>query len=299
MHRTVALWLLAIPCLAFAQDRAALASDPATGFEQIRQAMKWDEPADPVKIVGPLYYVGTRGLSAWLITTPEGHIVLNSGMPGSGPLIEASIRKLGMKPEDIEMLLTGHAHVDHVGGHAYLQRLSGARVAAIAEEVDLLQSGGKLDFHYAGIPAFAFEPVKVDRVFRDGEVIELGGVVLTARLTPGHTKGSTTYSMELVDGGKSYTVVFPDGTSINPGYRLGKNPSYPGIADDYRRTFAVLESLRPDIWLTPHPEVCAFEAKRARAATEGVAAWVDPDGYRKFVAATRAKFETALGSEAP
>jgi metallo-beta-lactamase class B len=299
MHRTVALWLLAIPCLAFAQDRAALASDPAAGLEQIRQAMKWDEPADPVKIVGPLYYVGTRGLSAWLITTPEGHIVLNSGMPGSGPMIEASIRKLGLQPEDIEILLTGHAHVDHVGGHAFLQKLPGARVAMMAEEVALLESGGKLDFRYGGIPAFAFEPVQVGQVLHDGDAIRLGGVTLTARRTPGHTRGSSTYVMEVTEAGKTYTVVFPDGTSVNPGYRLVKDPSYPGIADDYRRTFEVLESLRPDIWLTPHPEVFAFEAKRARAAREGVAAWVDPDGYRKFVAAARAKFEAALESEAP
>jgi metallo-beta-lactamase class B len=296
-HAVALALLLAIPAVALAQDRAALANDPAAGLTRLQKTLKWDEPAGPVRIAGPLYFVGTRGLSAWLITTSEGLIVVNTGMPGSGPQIEASIRKLGMDPEDIEILLTCHAHVDHVGGHAYLQKLSGARVAMMAEEAPLMESGGKLDFRYGGIPAFAFEPVKVGQVLHDGDAIALGGVTLTARRTPGHTKGSTTYVMDVVEGGKTYTVVFPDGTSVNPGYRLGKDPSYPGIADDYRRTFRVLESLAPDIWLAPHPEVFDFEHKRARATTEGVAAWVDPDGYRKFVAATRAKFEAALEAE--
>jgi metallo-beta-lactamase class B len=295
---SLALLLFAIPAFAPAQDRAgSLASDPAEGLARLRETLKWHVPAEPVKIAGPLYSVGTRGLGAWLIATREGLIVLNTGMPGSGPLIEASIRKLGMDPEEIEILLTCHAHVDHAGGLAYLQKLSGARVAMMAEEAPLMESGGKLDFRYGGIPAFAFEPVKVGQRLHDGDAIALGGVTLTARRTPGHTKGSTTYVMDVVEGAETYTVVFPDGTSVNPGYRLVKNPSYPGIADDYRRTFQVLDSLAPDIWLAPHPEVFDFEGKRARATTEGVAAWVDPDGYRRFVAATRAKFEAALEAE--
>src|SRR5262245_19609246 len=172
--------LLAAPHFSLAQD--------AEGLARTRKALKFDEPAEPVHIAGPLYFVGTQGLGVWLFATPEGLIVLNSGMPGSGPLIEASIRKLGMKPEDIEILLATHAHVDHVGGHAYLQKLSGARVAMIAEETKLMESGGKLDFRYGEVPEFAFEPVKVAQPFKDGDVIRLGDVALTARLTPGHTK---------------------------------------------------------------------------------------------------------------
>lgn len=289
--------LLAPTALTRAQDAKAPAQDPGFSLTAAAKALKWNEPAEPLKVVGPVHFVGTQGLSAWLIATPEGHILLNTGMPGSGPLIAASIRRLGFKPEDVKVLLAGHAHVDHVGGHAYLQTLSGARVATMAREVDLIQSGGKLDFHYGARPEFAFDPVKVGQVLHDGETLSLGGVTLTALLTPGHTKGTTTFTTKVVDGGKAYTVVFPDGTSVNPGYRLVKDPSYPGIADDYRRTFRVLEGLEPDIWLSAHTDVFDLAGKRARAAREGVAAWVDPDGFRKFVAAVRAKFEAALPKE--
>ena len=139
-------------------------------------------------------------------------------------MIEKSIAKLGFKPQDVKILLTGHAHIDHCGSTAYLKRNTGAQVAMIDAEVPLIESGGKTDFHYGAVPEFAFEPVKVDRVFRDGETIKLGDVAITALLTPGHTKGSTTFVMNVVDGGKSYTVVFPDGTSVNPGYRVMNGP---------------------------------------------------------------------------
>ncbi len=289
--------LLTVPILSRAQDAEELANNPPLFLATAEKALKWNEPADPAHIVGPVYFVGTKGLAAYLITTTKGHILVNTAMPTTGPMIADSIRKLGFKPEDVKILLAGHAHIDHVGGHAYIQKLSGARVAMIAEEVDLIQSGGKLDFHYGVYPEFAFEPVKVGRVFHDGDTITLGDVALTARLTPGHTRGSTTFLMKASDGGKPYTVVFPNGTSINPGYRLVRDPSYPGIADDYRRTFAVLEKLEPDIWLDAHTDVFDFEGKRARAKKEGAAAWVDPEGYRKWLAGVREKFDRTLKSE--
>jgi metallo-beta-lactamase class B len=289
--------LLSIPEITLAQDPVALARDPALFLNTAQKMFKWNEPAEPTRIVGPLYFVGTKGLGVYLVTTSEGHILINTGMPGSGPMIADSIRKLGFKPEDIKIMLAGHAHVDHVGGHAYVQKFSGARTAMIAEEVDLIQSGGKLDFHYGAYREFAFDPVKVDQVLHDGDTIKLGDVAVTARLTPGHTKGSTTFITNLVDQGKVYTVVLPTGTSINPGYRLVKDPSYPGIADDYRRTFHVLEMLKPDIWLEAHTDAFNFEAKRLRAEKEGVRAWVDPEGYRKHVVAVREKFEATVNAE--
>jgi metallo-beta-lactamase class B len=257
----------------------------------------WTEPAEPVKVVGPIYFVGTRGLGVWLITTSEGNILLNSGMPGSGPMIEASIRKLGFKPEDTRLMLTCHAHIDHVGGHAYFKNISGAKVVMMDKEVELIQSGGKTDFNYGTVSEFAFVPVEVDRVVRDGEAVRLGDVTLKALLTPGHTRGSTTWVATVTDHGKRYSVAFPDGTSVNPGYRLINDPSYPGIADDYRRTFRVLDALKPDIWLTPHTEMINFEAKRQRAIKMGAAAWVDPIGYRKWVASRRAAFDAAVKKE--
>ena len=273
------------------------AKDPAQFLEAARKLLKWDEPADPAHIAGPLYFVGTKGLSVYLITTSEGHIVLNTGMPGSGPMIEKSILKLGFKPEDVKILLTGHAHIDHVGGHAYLQKLTGAKIAMIREEKELLESGGKLDFHYGQHKEFGFDPVRVDTVFKDGDEIKLGDISMLALLTNGHTRGSTSFVMKIVDKGKTYSVLFPNGTSVNPGYRLNKDPSYPGIADDFRRTYGILERLEPDIWLYAHNETHDYEAKLARSVKEGTQAWVDPAGYQKWVAKQRARFDDVLAAE--
>lgn len=282
---------------AFAQDREALAKDPALFIQAASKALKWEEPAEPVKIVGPIYFVGTKGLAAWLITTPDGHILLNTGMPSSGPMIAASIGKLGFKPEDIRILLTGHGHIDHAGALAYMKKISGAEVLAMDAEVPLLESGGKTDFHYGSIPEFRFEPVTVNRVLRDGDVVTLGDVAIAALHVPGHTRGSTAYVMDVVDGGRVYRIVFPDGTSINPGYRLVDDPSYPGIADDLRRTLHRLEMLKPDIWLPSHTDMFDFEGKRARVAKEGPAAWVDPEGYRRSVVKSREHFEALIEAE--
>lgn len=291
------LALAAAPALA--QPRPApddLAKDPALFLRAASRLLKWEEPAEPVKVVGPVHFVGTKGLSSFLITGSDGYVLLYSGMPGSGEMIEKSIVKLGFKPADVKLILTGHAHVDHVGGHAHLKKVTGGKIAMMREEVELFESGGKRDFQYGGAKSFAFDPAKVDVVFRDGDEVKLGDITLTAHLTPGHTRGSTTYVMTVAEGGKRYTVVFADGTGVNPGYRVGRNPSYPGIADDYRKTFRVLEGLKPDVWLTPHTEMYGFDAKRARAAKDGPTAWGDPDGYRKWVATQKGRFEAAAKS---
>ena len=266
-------------------------------MEMARKTLKWDEPAEPAKIVGPIYSVGTKGLSVFLVKTTEGLIVINTPMPGSGRMVEAAIRKIGFDPKDIRLLLAGHAHSDHVGAHAFLQERSGAKVAMIDEEKDLMESGGKLDFHYGAYREFDFDPVKVDQVFGDGDVIKLGDVAITALSTNGHTRGSTTFVTNVVDSGKVYTVVFPNGLSINPGYRLAKNPSYFGIEANFRRTLRVLELLKPDIWLAPHTETYDFEGKLARSATEGVKAWVDPDGYRLWLISQRENLEATVNEE--
>jgi metallo-beta-lactamase class B len=266
-------------------------------LKTVRTALKWDEPAEPARIVGPIYFVGTKGLGSFLVTGSEGHVVLYTGMPGSGEMIEKSITKLGFKPKDVKIILTCHAHCDHVGGHAYLKKATGAKVAMMREEVELFESGGKLDFQYGDYKAFAFEPTRVDTVFRDEDQIALGDITIRPLLTPGHTKGSTTYVMNVVDDGKRYMVVFPDGTSVNPGYHIARNPSYKGIEEDYRRTFRTLEKLKPDIWLAPHNEFYGLDAKLARAAKDGVKVWVDPEGYRKWLAMKKEMFETIAEKE--
>lgn len=281
-----------------AELRELMARNPAMFLKAARAAQKWDEPAEPLKIAGPIHFVGTQGLAVWLITGSEGDILMNTGMPGSGPMIEASIRKLGLDPRRIRWLLTCHTHVDHVGGHAYLKKLTGARVAVAAQEVGLLESGGKGQFNYDGVPGFDHEPVMADRVLRDGDVVKLGDLALTAHLTPGHNFGDITWTMEITEGGKAYSVVFPDGSGVNPGYRILHEPSYPGIERDYRNTLHFLATLKPDIWLHAHTDAMAFGAKRARAAATGAQAWVDPDGYRRWVAAESASFESIVEAEA-
>ena len=254
----------------------------------------WFEPVEPVHIAGPIYYVGTRELGAYLITTPEGHVLIDGAMPTSAASIEASIEKLGFHPKDIRILLITHAHIDHVGTLAHFKKLTGASVQVVAPEDALLASGGTTDYLYATDPQLRFDPVKADRVLTDGAIVEIGGIALEAHHTPGHTRGCTTWTTTIGDAGRPYTVVFTGSTSINPGTQLGgEHPSYPGIADDYARSLATLEALTPDIFLAPHASFFGFAEKRERAAAEGVAAFVDPEGFRNAIAASKRAFEEA------
>ena len=272
-----------------------LANDNNFFLYYANKTMKWEVPADPIRIVGPLYFVGTEGLGVFLFATSEGLNLMNTGMPSSGPMIVDSIRKLGFRPEDIKILVNAHAHIDHAGALAVMKRLTGAQLAVMKDDVAAMESGDRNDFKYGN--DLAYEGVKVDRVLRDGDTVRLGEVLLTAYNTPGHTRGATTWIANIMADGKAYVVAFPDGAGFNPGYRLAKNPSYPGISDDYRNTLHALEMVKPDIWLAEHNEYCDFRGKRQRAETEGMAAWIDPEGYRRFVAGKRRAFEDQVDTE--
>ena len=258
----------------------------------------WFESVEPVHIVGPLWDVGTRDLRVFLLTTPAGHVLIGGAMPASAHDIEDHIRVLGFDPKDIRIVLPTHAHVDHAGTLAYFKELSGARLEAMAGDAPLLESGGATDFLFADVPPFHFQPVHVDRILQDGDTVSLGGITLTSRLTAGHTPGNTTWVMNLEEGERSWSVVIAGSGSINPGTRLVRDPSYPGILEDYRRALALLEALQPDIWLAPHASQCSFEAKRERAATEGARAFVDPDGYRAQVAKWKGDLEQTVADQA-
>jgi metallo-beta-lactamase class B len=210
-------------------------------------------------------------------------------------MIVESIRKLGFKPEDIKLMINGHAHADHAGAFAYFKQQFGSPLAVMKDDVAAMESGDMNDFKYGD--DLTYPAAKVDRVLRDGEQITMGDVLLTAHLTPGHTRGATTWIVNLVADGKAYVVAFPDGSGFNPGYRLVRNPSYPGIAEDYRRTHHFLEMLKPDIWLAQHNEYYDLEGKRKRAESEGVKAWIDPEGYRRFIAAKKRAFEDEVDAE--
>jgi metallo-beta-lactamase class B len=299
---------LLVPALLLALIPTSAAQSPLTGPAAQKASSSspsapqvdvksWSQPTEPFHIVGPIYYVGTRGLGVYLFTTPTGHILLGGAVPGTAPLIAASIRKLGYKPEDIRVLLLNHAHYDHAGTLADFKKLTGAPLEVMEADVSLLKSGGATDYLFAKDGKLHFPPVAADRALKDGDVVAFGDVRLTAHHTPGHTRGCTTWTTTVQEGGRTYSVAFPDGTSVNPGTRLVKDASYPGIADDYRRTFAVLESLHPDIFLSYHAEFFDLAAKRVRATSEGVQAWVDPTGYRDEIAGTKARFERLVSQE--
>ena len=251
----------------------------------------WTEPFPPFRIAGNLYYIGSKGLANYLVTTPEGHILINSDLEANVPLLRASVEKLGFKFSDIKILLISHAHWDHNAASATIKKLTGAKYLVMNEDAAVVESGGKTDFQYGNTPAALYPPTKVDRVLHDGDQVKLGDAVLVAHLTPGHTKGCTTWSVKVHDGGKSYDAVIVGSPNVNPGYRLINNSAYPTIADDYTRMFTVLKSLPADLFLGAHGSYFDLERKYARMKPGAANPFVDPDGYRTFVAQKEREFK--------
>jgi metallo-beta-lactamase class B len=251
---------------------------------------EWTQPFPPFKIAGNLYYVGSKDLASYLVATPQGLILINSSEVANVPLIRASIEKLGFKMHDVKILLISHAHSDHAAGSAELKRLTGAKYMVMAEDVPVVESGGKRDFRYGKEPAQLYPATKVDRVLHDGDTVRLGSAVLTAHLTPGHTKGCTTWTMKVSDGGRTYDVVIVGGTSVNKGYEFFGNAAYPNMAEDYKKTFAVLKALPCDIFLGAHGNYYDLLAKYPRLKAGGPNPFVDPDGYKQYVAAAEQNF---------
>jgi metallo-beta-lactamase class B len=254
----------------------------------------WTEPFAPYKVIGNVYYVGSRGLASYLITTPQGHILINSSLADSVPLIRASIEKLGFKFSDVKILLISHAHFDHCAGSFQIKELTGAKYLVMAADVPVIEAGGKGDFQYGSTPSALFKPLKVDRQLHDGDKVELGGTVLVAHWTPGHTKGCTTWTLQVKEGGRTYNVVVVGSPNVNPGYKLVNNPLYPGIAQDYEKMFSALKSLPCDVFLGAHGGYYGMEAKFAKMKEGGANPFVDPDGYKKYVADKEADFRAEL-----
>jgi len=260
-------------------------------------------PIDPFRIAGNLYYVGSRDLASYLIVTPQGDILINSGFETSVPLIRNSVEKLGFRFADIKILLISHAHVDHDAGSAAVKRLTAAKYMVMDADVPVVESGGAKDFAYGvATPTAAasrYPPAKVDRVLHDGDEVRLGGMVLVAHKTPGHTRGCTTWTLRETERGRVLNVVIVGSWNVNPGFRLVDRPgllaSYPGIEQDYRRTFAELESLPCDVFLGAHGQYFDMLAKLKKlqaGTTDNV--WVDPQGYQAAVAERKAAFEAEL-----
>lgn len=228
----------------------------------------WNKPFPPHKVIGNVYFVGTAELGSFLITTPEGHILINSDFETTVPVIRASVEKLGFKFTDIKILLGSHAHGDHMQGDALVKELTAARVMAMEQDVPALRAmmpGGK--------------PHPIDKILHDGDEVSLGGTTLVAHLTAGHTKGCTTWTMKAMEGGKTYNVVILGSIGVNPGYILVNNKDYPQIADDYIRSFKVLRALPCDVFIASHGRFYDLAAKFPRLG-QGPNPFIDPEGYK-------------------
>src|SRR6185312_6152069 len=263
---------------------------------------EWTTPLAPFRIADNLYYVGSKDLGAYLITTPAGDILINSNYVSSAPLIRQSIQQLGFKITDVKILLISHSHWDHDGSSAEILRMTHAKYMVMDGDVGVAQSGGKTDFAY---PTELYARAHVDRILHDNDKVTLGGITLTAHKTPGHTRGCTTWTFQTTLNGKPENVVIVGSWNVNTGYRLvdqsaqsGKprhKASYPGIADDYRHTFTTLKSLPCDIFLGAHGQYFKMPSKLARMkAGEGEKVWIDPAGYKAAVAEREAAFEREL-----
>jgi metallo-beta-lactamase class B len=257
----------------------------------------WTEPFPAFRITGNLYYVGSKGLANYLITTPQGHVLINSDMEANVPLIRASVESLGFKFSDIKILLISHAHWDHDAASDTIKKLTGAKYMVMDEDVGVVESGGKTDFQYGNDPTSLYTPTKVDRVLHDGDEVKLGGTVLTAHLTPGHTKGCTTWTMKVKEDSKTRDVVIVGSPNVNPGYKLVDNTLYPKIAADYEKTFRVLKSLPCDYFLGAHGSYFDMETKYAKFKAGTATAFIDPEGYKNYVNEREQTFRKELAKQ--
>ena len=256
----------------------------------------WNRPFPPYRVIDNVYYVGTNKIAQFLIVTSAGNILLDSGFEASVPRLRENIEALGFRYADTKLLLTSHAHIDHVQAHALVRQQTGAKVVVSALDAPFVEGGGKGEPTYDG--TYDWTPCPVDRRVNDGEQVTLGDTTLTAHLTPGHTPGATTWTTQVQDHGHSLAVVFFPSANVNPGVHLLGNAKYPHIATDFQRSFATWKGLACDVFLADHGEFYGMSAKydrlRAGAATNP---FIDPEGYRRFIADAEHAFRERLEDE--
>jgi metallo-beta-lactamase class B len=280
MKRTVVLATLLTAAV------AAQTPDPLRG--------PGSQPVEPYRVIGNIYYVGAVNISAHIIVTPQGLILIDTGTVQMLPGLRANIEKLGHRLQDVKIILSSHAHWDHVENHAAMKELTGAQVMALGEDATAISTG----IDSSALAGEGWKPVKVDRVLQDGDTVALGGVTLRAYLTPGHTKGCTTWTTTVRENDKSYLVVFIGGISINQGVKLLGNTRYPRIVEDYARTFRILKELKPDIFLAQHPEIYGMADKVTRLGPGSREnPFIDPEGYRRVVTEAEGRYLAQLRQE--
>jgi metallo-beta-lactamase class B len=258
---------------------------------------EWTRPFPPFRIIGNIYWVGSYDLSTYLITTPQGHILINTGVGDAAKQIKASVEQLGFNLADTKILTATHGHFDHVAGMAELKRMTGARLIVSEQEKSLLESGGQSDFRFGDTPGARFDPVKVDGTFKDSDTISLGGTVLTAHHHPGHTKGATSFTLNVQESGKTYRVLIANMGSINPGVTVSGMPNYPGIAEDYARTFKAQKDMQIDVWLASHAAQFKMHEKYKPGDPFNPDRFVDPQGFRAAVEQLEKTYRDQLARE--
>lgn len=257
----------------------------------------WTTPMPPFRIAGNLYYVGSRDLASYLIHSKQGHILINSNLVTSPPQIKASVEKLGFRFGDVKILLISHGHYDHCAGSAAIKQMTGAKYMVMAADVPVVESGGRTDFRYAHDTSMYFPPAKVDRALHDADTVQLDSVTLTAHKTAGHTKGCTTWTMKVSQNGHTYNVVIVGSPNVNSGYQLIHNNEYPQIATDYAQGFRTLKSLPCDIFLGAHGGYFDMLEKYKKLQAGDADAFLDPVGYKAYVAEREQAFEAELARQ--
>lgn len=270
---------------------ALIFATPATA-QNAQQRVEWNRPAEPFRIIGNVYYVGTEGLAAYLVAGPKGHVLIDGGLPESAPLIAANVERLGFRLSDVRYLLINHSHFDHSGGLAELKRRTGAKLVASRGDAPDLRAGRTLNRPELD----GFPPVTVERLIGDGGRVRLSGIELVAHLTPGHTKGCTSWGVRTEQDGRAYDVLFACSITV-AGQKLRTDPAYPNAAGDFRRTYAKLRTLKTDVFLNFHPEFFDFKAKRAKQQAGDPLAFVDPAELGRQVDRAERAFQKELDAQ--
>ena len=286
--RTLAVVLIA--CLYFTPLSARQVAEPA------HYSKEWTMRMEPFRIAGNLYYVGTYELACYLITTPEGHFLLNTGAASSATVIKENIEKLGFKIKDVRILLTNQAHYDHVGALAAVKKMSGARFIANSKDAQVMVDGGQSDYLLGG-PVSSFEPVKPDGLLNDRDSIRLGGTTVTALHHPGHTKGSTSYLVTVHDNERSYRVFLANMPSIIIDKTFSETTTYPGMADDYVYTLTSMENAQFDLWVAAHASQFDLHKKYKSGDAYNPRLFADRTLYLAKLADCKAAFEKKKAEE--
>lgn len=260
---------------------------------------EWNQPREPFRVFGNTYFVGTAGLTAVLVTSDEGHVLLDGGLTQTAPVIDANIRTLGFRTEDVRLILNSHEHYDHAAGIAALQRASGATVAASAEAARALQLGASLP-HDPQPTAARFPAVKNVRVIKDGETLRVGPLAVTAHFTPGHTPGATTWTWQSCEGTRCLNMVYADSLSAvsDDGFRFTGSATTPSLVDTFQRSLTVVEQLPCDVLLVPHPFSIGMDDKLARWQKDATGnPFIDAGACRRYAATQRKAFEARIARE--